>query len=330
MQQEHKKSSVISKEALIEILQAASLSPSSHNTQPWKVHLLAEGSLLVGYRPERQLMVGDPNKRELFISLGCFIETIVLDAEDKGYGVVYNFLNSGPDYVARLEFVRKESSRKAQHWEKLIRSRRSDRRFYETTKLADRDIRSLDNLTCGDAYLLLLEQPSEIGFLSKMTREATYEIMSDQAFRNELASWVRNDWTKKPDGMPGYTQGMPGPISLLAKFVIKKSKKVAADQAKKDSKRVSRSAALGLICVPQESPGNWIEAGRLYQLICLEALHHDIKTSAVSAAVISQTTIKKIVKTLALQHHPVALMRFGHIDRAQKATPRLDVESFLY
>ena len=50
--------------------------PSSHNTQPWKVTI--EGPLVtIGYDSTRQLSVGDPDKRELFISLGCFIESFI-------------------------------------------------------------------------------------------------------------------------------------------------------------------------------------------------------------------------------------------------------------
>jgi hypothetical protein len=323
-----KKPVVFPKKTLNEIIEVAALSPSSHNTQPWKVRL-ESGEMVVGYRPERQLKVGDPDKRELFISLGCFIESIHLAAEDRGYKASYTFLGTNHDGVARIGLTKSEKpDTKSGSWDSLIRNRRSDRRLYEEKKLSPQDIADLDTLGNDRVRLVLADQQSDIEFLATMTRVATLKLMTPEAFRSELATWVRNNWTKKPDGMPGYTQGMPGPISLLAKFVIKKNKGVASDQAKKDGKRVTHSAAVGLICVTKESHDAWIEAGRLYQRTCLEALRRDIKTSAVSAAVIAPSTSKQIVKKLKLGGTPVALLRFGYKSNTPKAAPRLKVKDF--
>lgn len=324
-----KSNRVLPAKALEEILRLAALSPSSHNTQPWRIELSADGkSLIVGYRPERQLTVGDPDKRELFISLGCFIETLTLAAQESGFEVQYKFLGTAPERVAKLE-LDKNNQKQENGWRGLIRHRRSDRRIYKAIPLNAEDLTMLSALSYGRAHLVLTERREDIDFLAEVTRDATYQIMSGQAFRNELANWVRHNWTKRPDGMPGYTQGMPGPISLIAKFVIKRNKGVAKDQAKKDSKRVAGSAAIGLICIDKEIPEAWIEAGRLYQLTCLLALRVGIKTSGVSAAIILPSTTKQIVKTMGLEAIPVAFMRFGYRDGVPKASPRLDPKDFL-
>lgn len=312
-----------------EILRLAAMAPSSHNTQPWCVTTGEDGtSLTVGYRPGRQLTIGDPDKRELFISLGCFIETLILAAQDCGFDTQYQFLGSKPEEVAKLQFAR-SSKRQGTGWKALINKRRSDRRIYEPTPLQSEDSAMLNALSYGHARLVLTEHREDIEFLAKMTNDATYQIMSRQAFRDELANWVRHNWTKRPDGMPGYTQGMPGPISLIAKFVIRRNKGVAKDQARKDGKRVAGSAAVGLICVDQESPEAWVEAGRLYQLICLLALRANIKTAAVSAAVILAATTQQIVETMHLHETPVALMRFGYKKGTVKSSPRLSAKDFL-
>jgi hypothetical protein len=329
MSQEPKSSHYDTEDTMMELLKIARLSPSSHNTQPWSVHVYPDKkSIVIGFKPDRQLTVGDPNKRELFMSLGCFIATFVFAAKDMGFDTSYSFLGSNPEGVARLTLSKSKTTTGDKSWERIIRHRRSDRKLYKPTKIKSDDAYHIESLVYGHANTVLVQQESDIEFLAKMTHKATLEIMSRQEFRNELASWVRHNWTKSHDGMPGYTQGIPGPISLLAKFVIKKNKKVAIDQAKKDSKRVTKSAAIGLVCINEESPAAWLDAGQLYQRICLESLSREIKTSGVSAAVILPKTSKQIVKSLKLKKLPVALLRLGYSDKTPKATPRLNVEHF--
>lgn len=308
------------------ILLTSRHAPSSHNTQPWKV--VVDGSVVIlGYDDRRQLIVGDPDKRELFISLGCFVESFVGAAEALGHSVTFTFVGKDSANIARLEV--KKQSVTAQYTDKLIRSRRSDRRFYEERQLEATSLNSLKELAEGRARLMLLTDQSDIKFLADQTYQATYDTMSNPAFRAELASWIRNNWTKQPDGMPAYTQGIPGPISLLAKFIIKKNKAVAKDQAKKDSQRVAHSATIGLVCINRHTPAAWLDAGRLYQRACLTALEYEIKTSGVSAAVIDPRTTKQIIDKLRVEGEPVALIRFGYTKNSPKASPRLTLSHFV-
>lgn len=316
----------INESELRQILNSAKFAPSSHNTQPWQA--IGKGSKLsIGYDSARHLKIGDPDKRELYMSLGCFTETVILAAQDFGYKVSYTF-NGTEDSGSVIELSFNKAGVRNTKWSDLIKRRRSDRRMYQEKKLNPPQVNQLAKLKQGLASLVIIENKESIEFLAVMTRDATYEIMSEQEFRNELADWVRNNWTKKPDGMPGYTQGMPGPVSLLAKFVIRKTKRVASDQAKKDSKRVLHSSSIGLICVSENTEKAWIDAGRLYQRTCLSALDFEIKSSAVSAAVISTKTNGLIRTRLKLNELPVALIRFGYTKGSVKSTPRRSVNDY--
>lgn len=60
--------------------------PSAHNTQPWT--LRAEGdALALGWDPARELHVGDPTRRDLWLSVGAFAESLVVAAASAGVGV---------------------------------------------------------------------------------------------------------------------------------------------------------------------------------------------------------------------------------------------------
>lgn len=307
------------------ILSLARFAPSSHNTQPWTIKRQSPNSLTIGYRSERQLKIGDPNKRELFISLGCFIETIRLASLEQGYKAVFSFISSDPTKVGVVKFKKFNSN---ESWQKIIMDRRSDRRFYNNRKIPTVKINKLRSLSSTKVSVNIFDEKNDIDFLSMLTYDATLRTMLDKNFREELANWVRNNWTKKPDGMPGYTQGMPGLISLAAKFVILHSKSVAKNQAKKDSARITKSSAIGLICVSKQQPAEWIQAGQIYQHMCLESLKNNIKSSAISAAVIDNTTRKKIEGYFSLKGTPVILLRFGYTSNVAKAAPRLLVKDF--
>jgi hypothetical protein len=51
--------------------------PSAHNTQPWRLHYAAD-SVKLNYDPMRSLPISDPTHRDLFLSLGAFVETVLI------------------------------------------------------------------------------------------------------------------------------------------------------------------------------------------------------------------------------------------------------------
>ncbi|HUC87920.1 MAG TPA: nitroreductase family protein [Candidatus Binatia bacterium] len=310
---------------IISILDLASLSPSSHNTQPWKVIVKAR-YIVVGYDPKRQLLVGDPEKRELYISLGCFTESIVLSASELGYKSKIIFKDSNPAEVLTITLSKNLAI--SSGWRDLIRYRRSDRRLYDKKPIEENILNELVDLSTTEVRLVLFTKEADIKFLSETTYESTLKIMTNKAFREELSSWVRNNWTKKHDGMPGYTQGMPGLVSLMARLIVSKNSKVAISQAKKDSKRIKNSSSAGLICVKKDTPEQWITAGQIYQRACLLLTKQGIKTSAISSALIFDKTRQNIITQLSLTSKPVVLMRLGYKNGKVKSSPRLKVDEF--
>lgn len=66
--------------------------PSAHNTQPATISLDRQGgrdgdALVVGWDPACELTVSDPTRRDLWLSLGAYLEAVVIAAADAGLGV---------------------------------------------------------------------------------------------------------------------------------------------------------------------------------------------------------------------------------------------------
>lgn len=316
-----------SKKDLNRIIDLARWAPSSHNTQPWTV-ALNEGGVVIGYDPARHLKVGDPDKRELYLSLGCFIESFAVAAGSMGWRMDVAYVGKPPGEVASLK-VEPISGKSAMD-ASLLTKRRSDRREFIKKPVPAADIKKLGALNEGGAAVYLSADSQVLNFLADMTYESTLELMTPAPFRAELSRWIRHNWTRRPDGMPGYVQGIPGPISLVGHKLVKNVAKTAADQAKKDAKRIRQSAAAALVITKGETKADWLDAGRLFQRLWLSAAGLGISGSAVSPAVIATSTSRQITEKLKLAGTPVALLRLGYSDRkTPKASPRLGAEQII-
>jgi hypothetical protein len=62
---------------MIEMVRSATLAANGHNTQPWKFAIRQD---VIEIYPDysRRLPVVDPDNRELWISLGCALENLLL------------------------------------------------------------------------------------------------------------------------------------------------------------------------------------------------------------------------------------------------------------
>lgn len=78
--------------------------PSAHNTQPWTVQLTASG-WTIGWDADRELVVGDPTRRDLWLSLGAFTESAVIALGEQGVSAAVEYLPAaaGPGCVLVTE-----------------------------------------------------------------------------------------------------------------------------------------------------------------------------------------------------------------------------------
>gem|GEM_PF-5145949 len=57
--------------------------------------------------------------------------------------------------------------------------------------------------------------------IADLAAAATRDAFSQKPFRRELSHWIRNNFTKQYDGMPGFTNGIPDIPSLLGPTLIR-------------------------------------------------------------------------------------------------------------
>src|SRR3989344_1768882 len=110
------------------LVQFAVLAPSSHNSQPWKFEV-KEHQITIRPDMRRALPKSDINNRQLFISLGCALENILIAADYYGFATQVAYQESGA--TISLQSVRPEPQQEKDHLIFSIPRRHTNRNPYE-------------------------------------------------------------------------------------------------------------------------------------------------------------------------------------------------------
>lgn len=174
---------------LADVLYHASLAPSGHNTQPWVVRVSEPNRLIIGTTRDRWLPQVDPENRELLLSLGCFLENLIVTARHRGLDVEYRVIGTTPTDSAMLEVTLRSGAPAAFSLDK-IRLRRTVRSHHLSTVLTLADVRALC-APLGEQAVFFPHGSANATWLSEQTIEANRV----QAFRDpaqeELSRWIR-------------------------------------------------------------------------------------------------------------------------------------------
>lgn len=302
----------------------AILAPSGHNTQPWLLKKKKD-SIILFADDSRLLPYSGIQANEPYVSLGSFIGVLELAAKAYGYELKIIFYQKD-NKIAEIKILGKVNPDR--DLIKAITSRVSNRNLYKKKSIPDKTLKKIIDRKIDKVYYKILTKNNEIDFIANQTTQATHKIMSDSKFRLELSKWVRNNNTRKHDGMPGYVQGIPTPISMIAKHVIKRFN-VSKDQAKKDSRRILNTPCLIIVGVKTHNKHSLVNAGRFFSSICVLAQKEGIDTTGLGAAIIDPVTTSNVIQEYSLPGKPIAIIRLGYANKKAKLSPRWPLKAIL-
>jgi nitroreductase len=301
------------------------LAASVHNTQPWKFTIL-NGSLRISIDNDSKLKKGDPTTRETWISLGACSENIILAAEAFGFKV--DVSETGNDFVL-LNFNRQRWSVINTPTLKAICERRTNRNQYNNKEISHEDIKLLVSSSRSlESEVIITQDKSLIKKIADLTGSSIKMALSLSEFRAELSSLMRVNWTKKPDGMPGFVLGK-GPLGSLINPFLLKHFNLGAIEASRDVALINSGSAIALIFSPGEGPKFWFEAGRTYERTAVNATKIGISNSTFAAAVEAPEVHKEIEELVGTRHRLQAVMRLGYCNKEPKHSPRKNLEEVI-
>jgi hypothetical protein len=260
------------------LVAAAILAANAHNSQPWLFHLLADR---VDLRADltRSTGANDALNRELYVSLGCALENMLIAAPANGLQPsLLPISGSQPDdLVASVALRRSQPVETDLYW--AIGERHSNRSEYRADPIPASSIdatRELVDESVAPARLVWLSDDASRGRFGELVVDATVAHIADDEQSKASFAWWRSDWNaieRHKDGLTIDGVGLPPLVRALGK-ILPATSRASADETFVERTRIQvrSAAAFGIIVVDDPtSRRDQLAGGRLLQRLHLWA-----------------------------------------------------------
>ena len=267
----------------VSLVRYAALAASSHNTQPWKFKL-EPGRILILPDLSRRCPAVDPDDHHLYASLGCAAENLLLAAQAAG-------LQGYPSYDASKSSVQvdlEEMTPSRSALFEAIPSRQCSRAQYDGTALSGEQRRLLENAGRGSGVsVMLLTDSKQKEQVAEYVAEGNTAQFGDPRWAEEMKTWIRfnaHDAVRTPDGLYGPVLGIPHVPRWLGTLLMRVAVS-AQRQNRKDVTHIRSSAAIAVFFSEADDKQHWIEAGRCYERLALQATALELCTAFINQPV---------------------------------------------
>jgi hypothetical protein len=267
----------------VDLVRYATLAASSHNTQPWKFKF-EPGRIVILPDLSRRCPAVDPDDHHLYASLGCAAANLVLAAQAAG-------LRGHCSYEASESSVQVDFEQAAPLRSPLfeaIPSRQCSRAEYDGTELSVEQLRLLEEAGRGiGVSIILLTTNKQKEQVAQYVAEANTAQFSDPRWAEELRTWIRfsgRDAVRTSDGLYGPVMGSPDAPRWLG-YLFMRLAFSAKRQNRKDITHIRSSAAIAVFFSDVDDKPHWIEAGRCYERLALQAAALHLRTAFINQPV---------------------------------------------
>ncbi|RFF29544.1 Acg family FMN-binding oxidoreductase [Wenzhouxiangella sediminis] len=261
----------------------ATLAASSHNTQPWLFRLY-ESAIEILPDLERRCPAVDPDDHHLYASLGCAAENLLIAARAAGLEghCTYDPKTSG----LHIRFGAAAPKRSALF--DAIAERQCSRSEYDGSRLTEDELHKLEAAGQGDGVsILLITDRRRMNEVAEYVARGNSLQFDDEAWARELKSWIRfnaGEAADTGDGLYGPVMGSPAVPRWLGRLAMRFGFS-AAKQNAKDRQHILSASAVAVIHSESNDKPHWIEAGRCYQRVALQATALGLKTAFINQPV---------------------------------------------
>ena len=310
-----------SEERLTFLLRYAILAPSSYNTQPWKFNITGN-EIDVFADKSGWLQVADADYRELYLSLGCSLENLLVAADHFGYNSSVAYFPGPKDLVARVSLQPNATPSLDPRLFSAILSRHTNRKPYEERAITDADLTTLQSIGSDKDVQtsLVTDSATKRKFLDLVVRADQIQY-SDADFKSELGHWL--------------SAGSMGPTGIQAK--IDQMEVVfldnGPDQIRTDTELIDSTPYLGFISTPRNDSESLVLAGQTLERLWLAATFLGISLQPMSQSLEVQETKKELDGLLPVgagsDEQVQQTFRLGFAEPVKEHTPRRPLEEVL-
>ena len=300
------------------LVECAIKAPSAHNTQPWKFQNIDTGIII---QPDfkRALSVVDAENYELYISLGCALENLLIAAKQKGYNCLIKYPSNASDTI--VIDITKDNSGKDTHDVLFneITKRQVTKSKYNDKAISDGVLQQLSSsFNFEGVSLRILNGKKNYETIIPLIIEANNLQFNNKDFLNELVHWIRfskNEAEKKKDGIWSATMGMPGLGRFLGGLVMKNFV-TAKSEEKRLIDLLNHTQGLAIFISDTNNAEAWVKTGQAFQRFGLTATHLGISHAHLNMPCEESAVRQKLAKVLGLENkYPLLLIRYGYSEK---------------
>jgi nitroreductase len=301
------------------LVRYAVLAPSMRNTQPWRFEVKASRiSLYVDHsRRQRQ---ADPHERDLYISVGCALENLLIAAAHFGFGreIVYFPLSEEDELVAQMSFTSEgTAAARPSPLFKALTQRRTNHGRYDGRPLDPGVLSKLNDCCTDEGLTLLITEKARIKrMVNGLVLAADAIALQDPAYRRELA-----------DAVGAGAFGGSGFMARLAKLAVTHFGPMVTARHQK----VLRSTpAFGLISAARAGRRAQVIAGRVLERLYLTATTLGLSIQPLSALLEFEEVAAAFAKLFRAGGVPLLPFRLGYAERPARPASRRPLDEVLH
>lgn len=293
----------------------SSIAANSHNTQMWSVKLYPnENRLQILIDESRVLNVVDSEKREAYISLGCYIETMSVAFGAYGYDTQVNCT----DLTVNVTYQKRTNVTVDSTKLSLIDKRHTNKSAFSNSQIKQDTVNDL--LGKYSALSLYQNGNENFGYIKQISLNAVTVQSANQAYRDELAEWMRFSDKEAATKLDGITADMIGLKGIVKTFYYwtttresAKGDKFAQQGIDTAKKQLNNCGAFAVI-----TGGNTFEelinVGRMTQAFWFDCAENNIAIQPFSAALETQPFCSSIQNDLGVAAPVQMILRLGYVD----------------
>lgn len=309
-----------------ELVRVATLAANGHNAQPWRFAIQADAITIL---PDatRRLAVVDPHDRELWISLGCALENLLVAARAMGYAPEVTY----PETVAAITVRLTPGIAQADQLFAGIPLRQNTRSLYDGRPIPVADLDRIHELPLEPGVALqVLTSTAERETVGEYVTFGNLQQYTDAAFIAELIAWLRFNKREALATLDGLYTGCAGnpevPRWLGQRFVAGTQPQQQADA---DAAKLRSSPAVAVIASATDDKVAWVRTGQVYERLALTTTALNIKSAFLNQPVEVAELRAQFQQACGLGAAlPQLLVRMGYAG-AMPRSPRRPVEQVL-
>lgn len=319
---------------LTAVLTGAAHAPSGHNTQPWKVKVLAADTLLIRSDPQRWLTAVDPANRELLLSFGAFAETLAQAATAQGLHADLAAVATAPTDTDIWRVTLTPAAERSTTSDAIITHRATTRTPFATRALEAQHVQELLGVAPTVSYAP--RESAEGRWLIEGLAAAFRQQTLDDRKQTELSNWLRFSRSavkRRGDGLTAEALGLSFPVRLLWYTVFRPSTALgsAFRNSSINNTRAQAQGCAGFVFIRSRdaSIAALLETGRVYERVCLKMTELGVAHHTMSQALEEAPWVQEIQGALRATEPIQFVIRVGYARKLARPAIRRSIDDFI-